>query len=69
MEHSDERCSKRAKMDINEGLITIDLKWNNSLYQLLVDPDDDVLILKSKIQLETEVLPVSNLQNKNVNIN
>ena len=59
MEHSDERSTKLQKMDTNEGLITIDLKWNNSLYQLLVDPDDDVLILKHKIQMETEVLPVS----------
>jgi ubiquitin-like domain-containing CTD phosphatase 1 len=69
MEHSDERSTKRQKMDTNEGLITIDLKWNNSLYQLLVDPDDDVLILKHKIQMETEVLPerqkILNLKGKN----
>lgn len=60
MENSDENCKKKARMDINE-LINIDLKWNNSLYQLLVDPDDDVLILKSKIHLETEVLPVNKM--------
>jgi hypothetical protein len=45
---------KKPRMD--ESLIKVILKWNNQMFHLEVDPEDDVAILKFIICRETEVI-------------
>lgn len=59
---SDDNCCKKPRMELNEGLVKVDVKWNSKVYNLFLDPDDDVMILKHKIQIETEILPVSRVK-------
>ena len=54
----DEKSSKKPRMEELETTIEVSLKWNNSTYTLLLDPEDTIVILRHKIQIETEVLPV-----------
>jgi ubiquitin-like domain-containing CTD phosphatase 1 len=53
--NSENDSCKKAR--IEENLIKIVLKWNNGIYHLDVDPEDDFAILKHKIETETEVKP------------
>lgn len=68
MEADTSNSHKKAKMDLDE-LIAVELKWNNNVYKLSFDPEDDIVILKHKISIETEVLPerqkIINLKSKN----
>lgn len=61
MDESDQK-NKKARMEENQAIIKVEIKWNNTIYNLSMDPDDDVLIMKHKIKIETQVLPVHEMK-------
>lgn len=43
----DEETCKKARIEEEEKIMKGSLKWNNSIYHLTLDPEDDIAILRN----------------------
>ena len=48
--------NKKARIEEETALVDIEIKWNNNIYRLSFDPDDDISSLRRKIEIATEVM-------------
>jgi hypothetical protein len=53
----DEETCKKARIEEEEKLLKVSVKWSNAIFHFEVDPEDDVEILKHLIHRETQVRP------------
>lgn len=53
----DEETCKKARIEEEDKILKVSVKWHNAIYHFDLDPYDDVAIFKHLIYRDTQVRP------------